>query len=321
MTIIITDTNLEKLVADKYDHPIIAIPPGEKYKTRETKAWIEDELLKRKCGRDTTLLAIGGGVVLDIAGFVAATYMRGIPYISIPTTLLAMVDASIGGKTGVNTPFGKNSIGAFYPPLRTEIDLTWLETLPSKEWTNGYAEIVKCAFIHNPNILTLDLPQMIESSIKAKKEIVAQDPKEKGLRRILNFGHTIGHALELLTHFKVSHGEAVFFGMLVESGLSHALGFLSKTDLEDIKKILFSYCPSFSFSLDPSWDWIETMSCDKKAIVKKPRIVLLDKMGSVCNFKGEYCAECPYTSLEISYYARACLGSHGKRQESYSQLS
>lgn len=222
------------------DIPIITIPPGESEKTRQRWAELTDALLERNCARDTTVVALGGGVVCDMAGFVAATYMRGIPVVQLPTTLLAMVDASVGGKTGVDSPHGKNLVGAFHDPRAVVIDPSVLRSLPHEVFRSGLAEIIKHGIIADgayldrvsralPDLTTRfadaeELPAIIRDSVLIKANVVAQDRTERGLRKILNFGHTIAHALERASDYAVSHGEAVAVGMVVESRIAELAG-------------------------------------------------------------------------------------------------
>jgi 3-dehydroquinate synthase len=212
---------------------LIAIPAGEEQKTRATWAAITDALLEARFGRDSILIALGGGVVGDLAGFVAATFLRGVPVVQVPTSLLAMVDASIGGKTGVDTPFGKNLVGAFHPPLAVVSDLDTLETLPVIERINGVAEALKHGVIcdasyfgvlASTDIATADWLAVVARSVAIKADVVASDERESGLRKILNFGHTIGHAVEQLMEYRVPHGACVAYGMLVESRIAIDLG-------------------------------------------------------------------------------------------------
>ena len=212
---------------------VISGAPGEAHKTRETWAHITDALLDARFGRDALLVALGGGVVGDMTGFVAATYLRGIPFVQVPTTLLAMVDASIGGKTGVDTPHGKNLVGAFHPPLAVVADLETLQTLPAHEQVNGLAEALKHGVIADAayfaQVAATDLSRpdwqaIVTRSVEIKTGVVAADEREQGLRKILNFGHTIGHAVEQLMQYTVPHGACVAFGMLVETRIAIALG-------------------------------------------------------------------------------------------------
>jgi 3-dehydroquinate synthase len=259
-----------------------------------------------KLGRDTLLIAIGGGVVTDLGGFLAATYNRGIPLILIPTTLLGMVDAAIGGKTGVNTHFGKNLIGAYYPPQDIFIDPSLLSTLPEKEWINGASEIIKYALIHSPALFQqlannmdkwdardpIYLQGLINASIAIKQEVIEADFQESGYRRILNFGHTIAHAIETLEDYRISHGEAVALGMLIEGYLSYRLGLLSQDEFEEINALLRLF--RFPLHLPPSITLeklLQAMATDKKAKGAHPRFVLLNGIGSVAPFDGTYCSE------------------------------
>jgi len=220
-------------------HSVI-IPAGEQSKTREQWAAITDELLARGCGRDTTIIALGGGVIGDLAGFVAATYMRGVPVVHIPTTLLAMVDASVGGKTAVDTPAGKNTVGAFHPPRLVVIDPATLVSLPTRELRAGLAEVIKHGVIANASELdavsemspslfsgnwdSSELESLIERSVRIKANIVARDERELGLRKVLNFGHTIGHGVEAASDYSLLHGEAVAIGMVAEARLAELAG-------------------------------------------------------------------------------------------------
>ncbi len=307
--VIVTDTTVEKLYGKKLQDAgvsLFSIPPGEKSKTREQKERLEDLMLEKKLGRDTVMIALGGGVVTDLAGFVAATYLRGIPLVMIPTTLLGMVDASIGGKVGVNTKHGKNLIGAYYLPKLIIVDTELLDTLPEKELQNGFAEILKYGFIHSRELLEMEISdELIKKAIAIKKEIVALDPQEKGLRRILNFGHTLGHAIEVCSHYTLSHGEAVAIGMHLEAHLSAKLGFLKESDVAVItsqikKRGLPLHLPQKLGAI------MDALSLDKKSTRKQPRFVLLEKIGKVMSFEGEYCA--PVDAKIVS----AVLEEHGQ---------
>ena len=208
----------------------------EETKTREMWTAISDELLTRRFGRDTTLVAVGGGVVGDVVGFVAATYMRGIPFVQVPTTLLAMVDASVGGKTGVDTPHGKNLVGAFHRPSAVLIDPSVLDTLPPSHYRAGFAEIIKHGVIADAAYFasvrtflqrstsgasqSCDMASIIERSVQIKAGVVARDEREAGLRKILNFGHTIAHAIEAASGYRTLHGDAVAIGMVAEARIA-----------------------------------------------------------------------------------------------------
>jgi len=222
---------------------LFSIPPGEEHKNRDNWAALTDQLLAGGFTRDTTIVALGGGVIGDLAGFVAATFMRGVPFVQIPTTLLAMIDASIGGKTGVDTPAGKNLVGAFHPPRAVVVDPQVLATLALTQLRGGLAEAVKHGAIADETyFITLReaadrllgpppadrdesyLLALIERSIRIKVGVVARDEREQGVRKILNFGHTVGHAIELLSGFAMTHGEAVAAGMVLESRAAEQVG-------------------------------------------------------------------------------------------------
>ncbi|CAM9012982.1 unnamed protein product [Wickerhamomyces anomalus] len=279
--VIITDSNIvKKGYLDSYltkfqsklnnDQRVLSyvVSPGEANKTRETKAKIEDYLLSKGCTRDTVILAIGGGVIGDMIGFVAATFMRGVRVVQVPTTLLAMVDSSIGGKTAVDTPLGKNFIGSFWQPQYVFVDLTFLSTLPEREFINGMAEVIKTAAIWNEDEFTrleqnaskflatikkrnsagdTDLTpikehvfKLVSESIKVKAEVVSADEREGGLRNLLNFGHSIGHAYEAILTPQALHGECVAIGSVKEAELSRYLGILSPVAVARLAKIFHS---------------------------------------------------------------------------------
>jgi 3-dehydroquinate synthase len=220
-------------------HPVV-IPSGEEHKTREQWATITDTLLALGCGRDTTVIALGGGVIGDLAGFVAATYMRGVAVVQVPTTLLAMVDASVGGKTAVDTRAGKNTVGAFHPPALVVIDPSTLATLPQRELRAGLAEVIKHGVIADrgeiesvnrivPELVAArapsrELESLIERSVRIKAGIVASDEREHGRRKVLNFGHTVGHGVEAASGYMLLHGEAVAIGMVAEARLAERAG-------------------------------------------------------------------------------------------------
>jgi len=221
---------------------LFTIPAGEANKTRDSWSWLTDELLARGLGRDTTIVALGGGVVGDLAGFVAATFLRGVPVVQVPTTLLAMIDASIGGKTGVDTSAGKNLVGAFHNPAVVVADPQMLGTLPLSSLRTGFAEAIKHGAIADSGyfgFVKQELPlllapggsagdlvsRVIVRSIEIKAEIVLLDERERGLRKVLNFGHTVGHALEALSGYELAHGEAVAIGMALESAIAERAGF------------------------------------------------------------------------------------------------
>ncbi len=265
---------------------LCTFPYGESSKTRRTKELIEDQMLDRGFGRESSIIGLGGGVATDIAGFVASTYCRGIPYVSIPTTLLGMCDAGLGGKTGVNVPQGKNMIGTFYQPKAIYIDPSTLKSLPLKEKRCGAAEMIKHGMIADSNYFAYlqnnhkrlfqepYLTEAISESVRIKKEIVLADEREvTGRRSTLNFGHTVAHALEKLSHYTLSHGEAVAIGILAESKMSGM-------DTGAIKDLLLAFelpiQPSFSVSPEQLYD---AMKHDKKAVNGVPYFVKLEAIG------------------------------------------
>ncbi len=227
-----------KLGAAPWDVELLDLPPGERSKTRETWSRLTDELLRRGYGRDSGIVALGGGVAGDLAGFVAATYMRGVPYVQVPTTLLAMLDASVGGKTGVDTAEGKNLIGAFHPPAAVLADPLALATLPDRDYRAGLAEAVKHGLIADRDYFEWmersagrlaerdpeSLRELIHRSVEIKAAVVAEDERESGRRAILNAGHTVAHALEQATGYRLPHGEAVGLGLVAETALATGLG-------------------------------------------------------------------------------------------------
>lgn len=287
---------LLKSLSDFQVHTTI-LPDGEAHKTMGTAESIFDQLLTKKCSRDATIIALGGGVVGDIAGFSAACYQRGIRFIQSPTTLLAQVDSSVGGKTGVNHALGKNMIGAFHQPHAVIADINSLHTLPARELYAGIAEIIKYGLIAKPEffdwlainvhkLIALDtdsLAYAIEQSCLCKAEIVAQDEYEQsGKRALLNLGHTFGHAIETGMGYGVwLHGEAVGCGMLLAAEFSAALGWLDKKDIIRIESIikaanLPTHIPT-SLSVDRM---LELMAFDKKVKSGKLRLVLLKEIGN-----------------------------------------
>jgi 3-dehydroquinate synthase len=310
---IITDTIVGSLYAQPLadqllswgkEVQIFSFPAGEHSKTRHTKEQLEDQLLAQGYGRDSCLIALGGGVVTDIAAFLASTYCRGVPLLLLPTSLLAMVDASIGGKTGVNTPFGKNVIGTFYHPKAVLMDLNTLKTLPLHEIKNGVVEMIKHGIIRDPTyvtflesycepLLTLDLSilrEAIFTSCQIKQSIVQEEGTDQGKRHLLNLGHTVAHALEACTDYYMPHGRAVAVGILVESYLSLSLGHLALSTFERIHRLIKSYQIDLSLpeGLSPQ-SLLERMALDKKSLKNQPRFVLVKEVGSVFKNQGEYC--------------------------------
>lgn len=257
-------------------------PPGETAKTRTTKEWIEDGMLEAKMDRNSALIALGGGVTTDLGGFVASTYLRGIPLILIPTTLLGMVDASVGGKNGVNTACGKNLIGTFYQSELILIDPECLATLPAAQMRSGKAEIIKYALTLDPELLSCEtLEEKIRRCVALKTDIVSEDPHDRGRRHILNFGHTVGHALEAVSEFTLAHGDAVAVGMLIEALMSVELGFLK----EDVILKIFSILEEFPVCSIDSSSLFSHMNYDKKG----KNFVVLTDFGKVLECGGTFC--------------------------------
>jgi 3-dehydroquinate synthase len=278
---------------------VLTTPFGESNKTRETWARLTDQMLANGYGRDCVVIALGGGVVGDLAGFVAATFMRGIPVVQIPTTLLAMVDASIGGKTAVDTPAGKNLVGVFHPPAVVLVDPQALATLPLREMRAGIAEIVKHGVIADEAYLrevasraaevlsasgsTSDtMLSLIVRSVEIKADIVSRDEREDGLRKTLNFGHTIGHAVELVSGYSLLHGEAVAIGMALEGRLAEIIGVAQTGTAADISKALQS--AGLPTDLPKGFEGdavIEAMRADKKGRLGKTRFALPARIGAM----------------------------------------
>ena len=280
-----------------FDAITLTIPDGEEYKDLLWVQHIYNELLKAKLDRSSALIALGGGVIGDITGFVASTYMRGISYIQIPTTLLAQVDSSVGGKTGVNHKLGKNMIGTFWQPRLVWIDVDTLKTLPLRELRAGLAEVIKYGVIwdeklfdflelNRSKILSLDrdaLVHIIKRSCDIKAEVVSKDERESGLRAILNYGHTIGHAIETVTGYKrYLHGEAIAIGMCIEARLSNMLKFIDDNKVLRIKSLIDSYgLPSEMPADIDIHNILSSIQLDKKAVAGELKFILPEKIGKV----------------------------------------
>ncbi len=300
---IVTNTTVAKLYLEPLRESLeaegvrtvpIILPDGEEYKNWQTLNQLFDNLIANRCERNTALIALGGGVIGDIAGFAAASYLRGVPYIQAPTTLLAQVDSSVGGKTGINHPHGKNMIGAFYQPELVLADTKTLDTLPNRELSAGLAEVIKYGLIRDARFLAWieanvdgllrrdqDLLKLaITRSCEIKAEIVAQDERESGVRAILNYGHTFGHAIEAGVGFgKWLHGEAVAAGMVAAAQLSSRLGFIPGNSIERTIRILkHARLPTVLPALGVE-RYLELMATDKKVRRGKMRFVLLRDIG------------------------------------------
>lgn len=290
------DTVLRSLRECNINAEIILIPDGEEYKDFLWIYYIHGELLKARFDRSSMLVALGGGVIGDITGFIAATYMRGVRFIQVPTTLLAQVDSSVGGKTGVNHPLGKNMIGSFYQPSLVYIDIDTLKTLPKREFNAGIAEIIKYGIIEDRELfdylkvnsdsirsLGESIVHIIKRSCEIKADVVAQDERETGLRAILNFGHTIGHAVETVTGYKkFLHGEAIAIGMFAAACLAVNMKLLSQGDAALIKELIELYDLPAAVPAEISIvDMVNAMEVDKKAKFGKIKFILPDAIGSV----------------------------------------
>ena len=269
---------------------VCTMPDGEAYKTLDTLAGLYDQFLAGGLDRSGVVLALGGGVTCDVAGYAAATYMRGLPVVQVPTTLLAMVDASVGGKTAVDLPQGKNLVGAFKQPAMVVVDPAVLETLPEGEIASGLAELIKHGVLADEELFSElaqarpasgDWTRWIARSLQVKIDVVEQDPFERGLRAVLNLGHTAGHALEQLSDYRLRHGEGVSMGMVVAARIAVALGMAAETLPEQIAAVLQLHglpvvCPPYD--VDAIW---EAMGRDKKKHGKKLRWILPRAVGQV----------------------------------------
>jgi len=302
--VLVTNTTIETLHAERvtsffvregFTLGKVVVPDGEEYKNLATVEKIYHELLKLRLDRKSFLLALGGGVITDITGFVASTFLRGIGYYQIPTSLLAQVDSSIGGKTGVNLEEGKNLVGTFYQPWGVFVDLSFLETLPEREYREGLGEVLKAAFLsggeflhfveeHKEAIRRRDpkiLEEVVALAVDFKRKIVEEDERESGIRSILNYGHTIGHALEKAVGYgKIRHGEAVAIGMVGESLLAWKLGIGKKETFEKQKMLLedFGLPVCLNCSLDQRV-CLSALHLDKKREGGKVRLVFLEDFG------------------------------------------
>lgn len=301
--VIVTDSNvgrlygqafLEKLKELELPADLLEFPAGESSKTMENALSLAASLLELGVDRHSLLLALGGGVVGDLTGFIASIYMRSVPFIQIPTTLMAQVDSSIGGKTAVNLPQGKNLLGTFYQPKRIFTDLKFLETLSDEEYLNGVAEIVKYGVIDEPGFFELlereapalrqrkreILETVIERSCRIKKGVVEIDEQESGFRRILNYGHTLGHALEAASNFTLPHGRAVALGMIAASRISARAGFLPPEERDRIEALIRNLGLPARVPEGLSRSAIlERLALDKKKEGSELPFVLLKKIG------------------------------------------
>jgi 3-dehydroquinate synthase len=296
---LITDSNVGPLHASRCGTVacVVTIPAGEQYKTLATVQTIYDELLAAGIDRQATVVALGGGVVGDVAGFVAATFMRGVDFVQCPTTLLAMVDASVGGKTGVDLPQGKNLVGAFKQPTAVLADIAMLQTLPPAEFAAGMAEVVKHGLINDPDLFgrleigdwrltnqspISNLQSLVATAIEVKRNVVQEDPFEQGRRATLNLGHTFGHALEQVSGYRVRHGEGVAMGLVAAANLSARLGCCDAGLQSRIEAVLQAQnLPTrIPAEFDPNTIF-QAMFSDKKKAAGKLRFILLRDVGDV----------------------------------------
>ncbi|OGT46989.1 MAG: 3-dehydroquinate synthase [Gammaproteobacteria bacterium RIFCSPHIGHO2_12_FULL_41_15] len=335
--VLITDNKVKKLYGDflcrllknkGYKILLLSFSSGEKFKNKKTKDILEEQMLSHSCKRHTLILALGGGVVGDLAGFIAATYMRGIPYIQIPTTLLAMVDSSVGGKTGIDTSYGKNLIGAFWQPKAVIADIQCLSTLPKKQLVNGLIEAVKifltCSLTdfkylqkNIDKILNYDaatLAMLVKKSIKIKADIVQQDEREENLRMVLNFGHTMGHALELVSDYKILHGYAVAYGILLETKVAELMGLLSPKNYNIIESLMKKLgIQAVDLNKFDIGQIIQASKLDKKASAKTVNYILLKDLGVIHLGKnGKVVHPVPATIIENAFVAIMGESSHGR---------
>ncbi|AXX85010.1 3-dehydroquinate synthase [Aliarcobacter skirrowii] len=276
---------------------ICTIADGEEYKNMQTLEMILDSCFEAKLDRKSLLVAFGGGVIGDMTGFAASIYQRGVDFIQIPTTLLSQVDASVGGKTGINNKYGKNLVGTFHQPKAVYIDSAFLKTLPKREFGAGVAEIIKMAVCFNKDFFewlekndlndekNIDLS--IQKSVQTKAWVVSQDEKEQGLRAALNYGHTFGHVIENLTKYKTYlHGEAVGIGMCMANSLAVKLGIMSKENEQRVKNLLEKYNIPTTFKIDNVEDFYEHFYLDKKSSNSKIKFIVPIEIGD-CKITDE----------------------------------
>ena len=306
---VITDSNVEKLYAAKivslleyagFTVNTFVFPAGEKSKTRETKAYIEDEMIKKEYRRDCCIIAVGGGVVTDLAGFIAGTYGRGVPFINYATSLLAAADASVGGKTAVDTPAATNLIGLFNQPKKVYIDISTWQTLPKRELVSGLAETIKHACMADReffNYLKENMSSILavekkaceyiaEKNCQIKYHVVEKDEKETGLREILNLGHTVGRAIETVSEYKLLHGEAVSIGLVAEALLSEKSGYLTADEVQEMKDLLTA--AGLPVNIPDYIDrdvLVKKLYTDKKVKDGKLRFVVQKTIGEIVEFE------------------------------------
>ncbi len=291
--IVVTNTTVgplygEKLAESLPDAAIVTMPDGEQYKTLDTVAGLYSDFINNGADRHTTIIALGGGVVGDTVGFAAATYMRGVRLVQMPTTLLSMVDSSVGGKVGVDLPQGKNLVGAFKQPDVVLIDPDVLQTLPPEQWRCGMGEALKHGLLADEGLLDPALHQperaaeLVQRAVQVKVDVVQQDPYEQGIRAHLNLGHTFGHAIEVVTDYEWLHGDAVGIGLLAAARLSHELGLCDESLIGRVDAVLAETGLPRSLNGLESQALYAAMSTDKKWKNGRSRFVLLRDMGAPC---------------------------------------
>lgn len=315
------DVIREELLTHGYEAFIAEVPDAEEAKTAQVAAFLWQVLGQADFTRTDAIVAVGGGATTDLGGFVAATWLRGIRVVQVPTTVLAMVDAAVGGKTGINTAEGKNLVGAFHPPVGVLCDLAALASMPKHDFVAGLAEVVKCGFIADPRILELVeqnvellqdpaaaaaspvLLELIERSVQVKADVVGEDLKEAGLREILNYGHTFGHAVEHVERFQWRHGAAVSVGMVFVAELARLAGRLSDEVVDRHRSVLTSLGLPVSYRGDRWEQLMSAMRRDKKTRGDLLRFVVLEDIGKPVRLEG------PDPTLLAAAYAEVSEGA------------
>ena len=296
------------------DVTVIEIPDGEAGKSPITLNYIWDRLAAAGFTRSDLIVGIGGGTVTDISGYAAASWLRGIDWVAIPTTLAGMVDAAVGGKTGINSPYGKNLIGAFHSPVSVIVDTSWLKTLSDRDFAAGLAEVIKCGFIDDPKILSLIdskslaqlrhdsalVTELISRSISTKAKVVSEDFKESELREILNYGHTFGHAVELLSGYSLRHGECVSIGLAYIAYLSERLGIITSELAQEHISILSHLGLPVTYKESQWPELLAAMKIDKKSRGNTLRFVVITAIGKTQRLEN------PNESELLAAYERLC---------------
>lgn len=305
------DAVREDLVGEGYEAIVLQVPNAEDAKSAEVAAYCWSVLGQTGFTRSDVIVGLGGGATTDLAGFVAATWLRGVRWISMPTTLLGMVDAAVGGKTGINIAEGKNMVGAFHPPAGVLADLATLETVPKHDYVSGLAEVIKCGFIADPVILDLieadpegaktpagpHTVELIRRAVQVKADVVSGDLKEAGRREILNYGHTLGHAIERNERYKWRHGAAISIGMVFAAELGRLAGRLDDETADRHRTVLASVGLPLSYRADAWPKLLDAMKIDKKSRGDLIRFIVLDGLGKTSVLEG------PDPSLLVAAYA------------------